>query len=311
MVHSDPARSTAPYRAPARWVGLARAVGRLLGSLNQNWLTRTGLVLTLLFVMVAIFGPIFAGDPLKLSFDRLAAPSLQHPFGTDHVGRDLLARVLAGARISLSVSLASVVGGLTLALPLGMTAGYFATTWVDEIIMRTVDVILALPLFLLGLVVIGMTGHASTQIGPVEVSPAAKIVVLIAIASIPMFTRVARAATLVERSEDYVGALRILGVSRVTIIGSEILVNVLQPVLVQAFFWMAIAVFAEAALSFLGLGIQPPQPTLGNLLYDARGYILYGAWWYSVFPGLMLSFAIVSLNLLGDGLSDLLDPQLR
>ena len=177
--------------------------------------------------------------------------------------------------------------------------------------MSAADVILALPLFILALFVLGITGTGGFTIAGIAFGPAWKVVGLIGISATPFFARVARGAALVERQQDYVDALRVVGVPRRKIIWGEIMVNVLPPVMVQAFLWMAIAIFAEAALSFLGLGIQPPNPTLGNILSGATGSLLVGAWWYSLFPGVLLVLAIVGLNLVGDGLSDLLDPQVR
>lgn len=291
--------------------GALNGLANVVKVLNQSWLTRIGLVLIVIFVCLGVFGPILFGDPRAQSVDVLQPPGPGHWFGTDHLGRDILARTAAGTQVSLVVAFVSVALGLVIALPLGMTAGYFGGTWIDEVLMRAVDVILALPLFMLALVFLGVIGNGPGKIGPVEFGGAWKVVILIAISIVPKFARVARAATLVEKQEDYVDSLHVIGVSRLTIAREEILINVLPPVLVQAMLWMALAIFTEAALSFLGLGVQPPDATLGNMLHDARDYILVGAWWYSVFPGLVLILAIVGLNLLGDGMSDVLDPRFR
>ena len=264
-----------------------------------------------IYVLFAVVGPWVTGDPLEVTIDRNLSPRADHPFGTDHLGRDLLARSAGGARISLLVAVSSVVLGLIMAVPAGMIAGYRGGTLIDEAIMRVVDVILAFPLFVLGMFILGLTGTGSTQVGPIEVPGAWKVVLLIALAATPFFARVARAATLVEVHEDYVDALRAIGVPRTRILFREVLVNVAPPVLVQAFLWIAIAIFAEAALSFLGLGIQLPTPTIGNIIFDATTYLLLGSWWYSFFPGMVLLFATVGFNLVGDGLNDMLDPQLR
>lgn len=296
----------APPTSPA-----VRALRVFLSTINHNWATRAGAVLVVIYLLFAIFGPMFTGDPLELSTSRLGAPGADSLFGTDHLGRDMLARSADGARISLLVAVMSVLLGLILAVPAGMIAGYRGGTMTDEVIMRAVDVILALPLFVLGMFVLGLTGIGPTQVGPIEVPGAWKVVLLIALAATPFFARVARAATLVEVQEDYVDALKVVGVPRRRILFREVIVNVSPPVLVQAFLWIAIAIFAEAALSFLGLGIQPPAPTIGNILFDATAFMLLGAWWYSLFPGMVLLVATVGFNLVGDGLNDLLDPQLR
>jgi ABC-type dipeptide/oligopeptide/nickel transport system permease subunit len=303
----QPAELRAGAEIPSRLTGFATGAAATLRGLTRNRLTLAGLILTGAFVAFAVIVPFVAKDPLLQTTDVLQSPSWAHPFGTDHLARDLLARVAAGARVSLFVALVSVVFGLLVALPLGMTAGYFGGSWVDEFIMRGADVILALPLFVLAMVFLGLTGTSSIHIGPLTLSPVWKVILLIAIAAVPLFARVARSATLVEKHEGYVDNLRVIGVPKRRIILREILVNVLPPVMAQAFLWMAIAIFAEAALSFLGLGVQPPNATLGNLLYNARDYLLLGSWWYSLFPGIVLLVAIVGFNLLGDGLTDSLD----
>ncbi|MDE0287950.1 MAG: ABC transporter permease [bacterium] len=296
---------------PHRQRTMRRSLSLAVRTLNHNWLTRVGAVLGLAYIVFALLGPILTPDPLQQSNDILQSPNAAYLFGTDQLGRDMLARAAAGARVSLLVAIASVIVGLVLAVPAGMLAGFRGATLLDEIIMRSVDVLLALPLFVLGMFVLGVFGTGDTQIGFLTVPAAWKVVVLIAIAATPFFARVARAATLTEVEEDYVDALRVVGVPGRAILSREILVNVLPPVLVQAFLWIAIAIFAEAALSFLGLGIQAPQPTLGNILFDATSYMFAGAWWFSVLPGLVLLMATVAFNLVGDGLNDLLDPRLR
>ena len=302
----NPLSVPAPATSPA-----ARALRSFTSTINHNWATRAGALLVVIYLLFAIFGPVLTGDPLVLSTNRLGSPSGESIFGTDHLGRDMLARSADGARISLLVAVMSVLLGLIIAVPAGMLAGYRGGTMTDEVIMRAVDVILALPLFVLGMFVLGLTGIGPTQIGPIQIPGAWKVVLLIALAATPFFARVARAATLVEVHEDYVDALKVVGVPRRRILFREVIVNVAPPVLVQAFLWIAIAIFAEAALSFLGLGIQPPAPTIGNILFDATAFMLLGAWWYSLFPGMVLLVATVGFNLVGDGLNDLLDPQLR
>jgi ABC-type dipeptide/oligopeptide/nickel transport system permease subunit len=270
-------------------------------------LTLLGVGLVSAYILFAIFGPMFTADPLERTGGPLEGPSAAHWFGTDHLGRDLLARVAAGARVSILVAVFSVGIGLVFALPLGIAAGYFAGRWPDEVIMRVFEAIQTVPLFVFAMVVLGITGVTSFHLGPIEVSAAGKIILLIAIAATPYFARVARAATLAEVQEDYISALRLLGVSRRRIIGNELLVNVLPPVIVQSCLWMAVAVFAEGALGFLGVGVQPPTPTLGGVIADATRYMMAGAWWYCVMPGLVLLVATVGFGLLGDGANDLLD----
>ncbi|MEO3977846.1 ABC transporter permease [Streptomyces sp. CAU 1734] len=270
-------------------------------------MTVIGVLLVACYLLLAILGPMLTADPLQRTGDPLSAPSAAHWFGTDHLGRDLLSRVAAGARVSVLVALLSVGIGLLFALPLGICAGYFAGRWPDELIMRVFEAIQTVPLFVFAMVVLGITGVSSFHLGPIEVSAAGKIVLLIAIAATPYFARIARAATLAEIQEDYISALRLLGVSRRRVIMDELLVNVLPPVIVQSCLWMAVAVFAEGALGFLGVGVQPPTPTLGGVIADATRYMMAGAWWYCVMPGLVLLVATVGFGLLGDGANDLLD----
>jgi len=308
----DGGSATVALHLPStRWASVRHTARTVAASLNRNWLTRIGVLLTAAFILAALIGPLVAENPLALTSSTLQPPTWAHPFGTDNLGRDLLARSLSGARVSLFVAIMSVALGLIIALPVGLTAGFLGGTWVDDLLMGVTDVILALPLFVLALFVLGITGTGGFTVAGIAFGPAWKVVGLIGISAMPFFARVARAAALVERQEDYVNALRVVGVPRRRIVWGEILPNVLPPVIVQAFLWMAIAIFAEAGLSFLGLGIQPPSPTLGNILANASSTLLLGAWWFSVFPGVLLVVAIVGLNLVGDGLNDLLDPQVR
>ncbi|GAA0949637.1 hypothetical protein GCM10009550_27200 [Actinocorallia libanotica] len=278
---------------------------------RMSALTWTGLVLLLLFLLLALAGPLFTGDATARTGETLAGPSAAHPFGTDHLQRDLFARTAEGARVSLLVAVAGVGFGLAVAVPAGLVAGYFGGRWPDDVIMRILEALQALPLFVFALFVIGITGTGDTELGFLTLTSTTKVVLLLGVGFIPYFARVTRSATLVEVQEDYVDALRVVGVPRRRIIGGEILPNVLPPVLVQAFLWIGVAIFAESALSFLGLGIQPPRPSLGNILGDATSYMLLGAWWYSIIPGLVILIATIGFNLLGDGLGDALDADAR
>ena len=261
-----------------------------------------GAAFVLVFVGVAVIGKIRGVDPLLQTGQLNHPPSGTHWFGTDSLGRDLFARAAAGAIVSLQVAVGSVLLGLLVAVPVGMIAGYFGTTWLDEGIMRVVDVVLAMPLFILGMVVLGFLGSGPMHVAGLELPPVTKVIGLIALAGIPMFARVARASVLIERQEDYVDALKVVGVSRRRILFGDVFVNIVPPVLVQATTWMAIAIFSEAGLGFLGLGIRPPQPTLGNILLESQSSLLLGRWWLAVFPGLLIFAVIVGFNLIGDGI---------
>lgn len=271
-------------------------------SLHLSALGWIGLLLVVAFCLLAIVGPMISVDPDARAGGALEAPSGAFWFGTDDLGRDLFARTAAGARLSLFVAVGSVLAGLLVAVPIGLLAGYLGGTWVDDTLMRIMEALQALPVFVLALFVVGMVGTGASEVGPVTLSPGTKVILLLALSFLPFFARVTRAATLVEVQEQYVDALRVVGVSRRRIMLGELLPNVLPPVLVQAFLWVGIAVFAESALSFLGLGVQAPQASLGNLLSDATSLLMIGAWWLSVLPGLAILLVTIGVNLLGDEL---------
>ena len=263
-----------------------------------------GGVMVFVFIAVAVIGKIKGTSPLLQTTSFDAPPSWSHWFGTDSFGRDLFARSAAGALVSLEVAIGSVVLGLVIGVPIGMLAGYFPTTWIDESIMRIVDVVLALPLFILAISVLGFIGTGPMHFAGFQLPVVSSVVVLIGIAAVPVFARVARSCVLVEREEDYVDALRVVGVSRMRILFGDVFLNVIPPVMVQATAWMAVAVFSEAGLSYLGLGIQPPVPTLGNILFTGEGGLLLGQWWGVALPGALIFLVIAGFNLLGDGIAE-------
>lgn len=265
-----------------------------------------GLAFVVAFCLLALVGPFVAVDPDARAGGPLEAPSGAHWFGTDDLGRDVFARTAVGARLSLFVAVGSVVGGLLVAVPIGLLAGYRGGTRLDDLLMRVMEALQALPVFVLALFVVGMTGTGSTELGPLTLTPQVKVVLLLALSFLPFFARVTRAATLVEVQQEYVDALRVVGVPRRQILFGELLPNVVPPVLVQGFLWVGIAVFAESALSFLGLGMQPPQASLGNLLSDATSTLMIGGWWLSVLPGLAILLVTIGINLLGDEVEGLL-----
>jgi peptide/nickel transport system permease protein len=274
-----------------------------------NAQTIAGAVLLLIVVADIVAGKAFGPDPNRQSDVLNHAPGLAHLFGTDSFGRDLFTRVSGGALVSVEVALGSAVVATLFGLPLGMIAGFRPTSWLDEVIMRILDVVLALPLLVLGVCVMGFLGPGPFTVGPITFPPIVKVIVLLGGAGVPIIARVARSAVLVEREEDYVNALRVVGVPRRTILFNDILRNVAPAVMVQATAWMATAIVAEAALGFLGLGIQPPTATLGNILQQSSGSLLLGQWWLAVFPAVAVVVAIAGFNLLGDGLAKaLFDP---
>jgi peptide/nickel transport system permease protein len=274
-----------------------------------NAQTVTGAVLLLIVIADIVAGMVFGPAPNNQTDALNQAPALAHLFGTDSFGRDLFSRISSGALVSVEVALGSAIVATLVGLPLGMIAGFRPTSWLDEIIMRILDVVLALPLLVLGVCVMGFLGPGPFSVGSITFPPVVKVILLLGGAGAPIIARVARSAVLVEREEDYVNALRVVGVPRRTILFNDILRNVAPTVTVQATAWMATAIVAEAALGFLGLGIQPPAATLGNILQQSSGALLLGQWWLVVFPGVMVVVVIAGFNLLGDGLAKgLFDP---
>ncbi|UFN49818.1 ABC transporter permease [Roseomonas sp. OT10] len=257
-----------------------------------------GLVLVVAVLLLALLAPWIAGHaPEEPDFlATLAPPSAAHWLGTDDLGRDVLARILAGARVSLLVGVASVGAALLLGVPIGLVAGY-AGGWVDAVLMRCMDVLLAFPGILLAL---GITAALGASL--------VNTVIAIAAVNLPVLARVARGQAMAVRSLDYVAAERALGFGEVTILWRCVLPNTLSPILVQGSLLLASSIITESYLSFLGLGVQPPTPTWGNMLRDAVGF-LDQAVWLAWFPGLAIFLTVLGFNLLGDGLRDRLDPR--
>jgi peptide/nickel transport system permease protein len=226
------------------------------------------------------------------------APSAAHWFGTDEVGRDLLSRVIWGARASLSAGLVAVLIAVAVGLPLGMVAGY-AGGWVDAVIGRLTDAMLAIPFLILAIALAAFLGPSLGN-----------AMIAIGVTATPIFVRLARGQVLQARAEDWVEAARAVGNPRARILVRHILPNILPPVLVQATLTIASAIIAEASLSFLGLGQQPPAPSWGSMLNTAKNYV-DNAPWMAIWPGLSIFLLVLAFNLVGDGLRDALDPRQR
>ena len=254
-----------------------------------------------LLIFVAIFADLLApfGEAEQIRGARLLAPSGAYWFGTDDLSRDIFSRILFGLRISLYVSVAGVVGGGLVGTAVGFISGY-AGGWLEAVLMRIVDTLLAFPFLLLGIAVLAILGTGTSQVA-----------LALGIANIPVFARIARAQLLTEKERDYVLAARCLGASPPRIIVRHIATNALPPLLVQAALAMAFAVIAEATLSFLGLGASPPTPTLGIILSDGRRWLFAGNWWFVLFPTLGLSLILLSLNFLADSVVEAIDPHRR
>lgn len=266
--------------------------------LTANPLNFAAVVLLVALLMVAVFGNAMAPyGPIKPSYDQLlAAPSGAHPFGTDEIGRDVLSRVLAGAGVSLVVAAVVLVVGVVVGTILGALAG-LAGGVTDEVIMRTTDVFLAFPSFILAAAV-------SASLGP----GLSTLMVSLAVVWWPWYARLARGQVLQLRAMDFVEAARALGVRTPRLLWRHILPNAIAPILVQVSLDVGYAILAASGLSFLGLGVQAPTAEWGTMIADAQNH-LQDAWWMAAFPGIALAVAVLTFNLLGDGLRDFLDPE--
>lgn len=256
-----------------------------------------GAALVTLFVLMAVLGPVlspYSPTAQKMSL-RLKPPSAAHVLGTDDFGRDVLSRILYGAMPSLQVSVLSVAGSLVIGVIIGLVAGYRGG-WTDTLLMSLMDVLLAFPAVLLAIAILAVMGTALSN-----------VILAIAIVNLPTFARLARSSTLATRELLYVEAARALGVPPVAIMWRHILPNIAAPLIVQTSLTIAAAILIEAALSYLGLGIQPPAPSWGNIPSSTYGFIQTNPW-PSVFAGAAIALAVLGFNLLGDGLRDALDP---
>jgi peptide/nickel transport system permease protein len=282
-----PVRDLSP--AQRAWRRLVRRRGAMVG-----------LAVVLFFIALAILAPYIAPyDPLKTNFLAVRKPpSGTYWFGTDEIGRDVLSRAIWGARASLLAGVVSVSIALALGVPLGMLAGYIGR-WTDGLISRVADAMLACPPLILAIALAYTLGPSLTS-----------AMIAIGITATPVFARLARAQVLAVKTEDYVEAARAIGNPHIRIALRHILPNIIPPLLVQATLAIAAAIIAEASLSFLGLGQQPPAPSWGSMLNVAKNYI-GNAPWMAVWPGLSIFVVVLSFNLLGDGLRDALDPRHR
>lgn len=273
---------------------------RVLRRLARNRGAVLGAAVLLLLISIALIASwLTPYDPFEMApRDRLLEPNAQHWFGTDNFGRDIFARVIYGTRISLPMGLISVSLALLIGLVGGLCAGYYGG-WVDAIVMRAVDVMLAFPGLLLALAIVATLGPNLTN-----------AMIAVGISASPTYIRVVRAAVLSERELDYVDAARSIGAPSWIIIFRHILPNTLTPVIVLSTLGVASAIITGAALSFLGLGVKPPTPEWGAMLSEARNYLRLSPW-IMTFPGLAIVIAALSINLFGDGLRDALDPRMQ
>ena len=271
---------------------------RALRRLRRRKGAIAGLIVILIFVALAVFAPLIAPfDPAAQSWSAVRkAPSALYWFGTDDVGRDVLSRVIFGTRASLLAGVISVGIALSIGVPLGLTAGYLGG-WVDAILSRITDAMLAVPFLILAIALAAFLGPSLGN-----------AMIAIGVTTTPIFIRLTRGQVMAVKVEDYVEAARAIGNPRWRIALFHILPNILPALLVQATLSIAAAIIAEAALSFLGLGQQPPAPSWGSMLNSAQRFLTTGPW-MAVWPGLAIFLTVLSFNLLGDGLRDALDPK--
>ena len=254
-----------------------------------------GLIILIVITFAALLAPLVTPyEPNAQQYEFLSAPSLQHPLGTDDLGRDLLARIIYGARISLFVGVSTVVVSLLIGVTLGLLSGYYGG-WIDNVIMRYIDLQWAFPNFIIAVYLVAVFGTGLSN-----------VVVAIILAFLDDFARITRAMVLSLREQEFVLAARSLGATDRRIMLRHVLPNTIAPVIVLATTSVSYAILAEAGLSFLGLGVKPTTPTWGLILSDARSFFSR-AWWLAVFPGLAIMLTVLSINFLGDALRDMLD----
>jgi len=289
---------------------LARRVPRALTSpaapgrrsvavrLLSNQRVVAGSVVLLITIAVALLADVLAPFPpnAQILADRLAGPSLAHPLGEDHLGRDVLSRVIHGARVSLGVGFSSVVITIVIGTVVGVAAGFFGS-WTDSLLMRFVDVFISIPVFMLLLTVVAIYG-----------SNVFLLVAFIGISAFPGAARIVRAEVLSLMPRDFILAARVVGASPLRIMARHLLPNLLPVIIVSATLRVGAAILTEAGLSYFGLGVPPPAPTWGGMVADGRTF-LDVAWWVSTFPGLALLAVVIATNLVGDGLRDVFDPR--
>lgn len=259
-----------------------------------------GLVLLLAIILLAVFAPLVAPyDPIQQSVvNRLMPPSAEFLLGTDTYGRDVLSRIIYGARISLLVGFVSILAAMTLGTIVGIVSGYIGGRF-DQFVMAVADVLLSFPSLLLGMLVAAVLG-ASVE----------NLIIAIAITEFAPFVRLARAPTLALKEREFIEAGRVLGFGHTRLMSVHILPNMLADILVMGSLWMATAIRTEASLSFIGLGVRPPTPTWGGMIREGFENILDG-WWLAVFPSVAVLLTVLALNLLGDALRDAIDPKFR
>jgi peptide/nickel transport system permease protein len=269
--------------------------------LAANPVTGIAFALFLLLLLLALFGPTLAPyDPLTSdTASALQAPSSRHWFGTDQLGRDILSRIVVATRLDLGIAGASVVLAFAIGALAGTAAGFFGG-WTDRIVGRSVDTIMAFPLFVLAMGIVAALGNTIVN-----------IVYATAIINLPIYARVARSEANIRREAGYIEAARLSGNGEARILLAYVVPNILPIMMVQISLTLGYAILNAAGLSFIGLGVRPPTPEWGIMVAEGASFIISGEWWCAFFPGVVLMLAVFCFNLLGDGLRDIVDPRMR
>ncbi|KVK51278.1 diguanylate cyclase [Agrobacterium deltaense] len=279
-------------------VAVTRQESRAWKKMKRNKSALVGMVIVLFFAVLAIAAPILPiADPVATSWSAIRkAPSAAHWLGTDDLGRDILSRMIYGARASLMAGVVSVMIAVVIGVPFGLISGYFGG-WVDMVISRITEALLAMPFLIMAIALAAFLGPSLTN-----------AMIAIGLSAMPIFVRLTRGQVLAVKTEDYVEGARSIGLNHIDIMTRYILPNVFAPIIVQATLTVATAIIAEASLSFLGLGQQAPAPSWGSMLNTAKNF-LSQAPWMTMWPGIAIFLVVIGFNLLGDGLRDALDPR--
>jgi peptide/nickel transport system permease protein len=270
-----------------------------LRRLRRSHTAMLGLTIVVLLLLMAALADVLAPySPTQTTADTMATPTWKHPMGTDLLGRDILSRIIHGSRVSVYVGVVATILGTFLGVPLGLVAGFYGG-WLDNLIMRLMDVLLAFPIFLLAIVIMVILAPSTTN-----------VVLALAIVRIPILARIVRGSVLSVKENEYIEAVKALALSQGRVLGRHVLPNCLAPIIVTSTLNIGTAIIIEATLSFLGLGTQPPTPTWGWDLKQNLTLIEINPW-ITIFPGLAILVTVLAFNMLGDGLRDALDPRLK
>jgi ABC-type dipeptide/oligopeptide/nickel transport system permease subunit len=297
-ISSSESVAAAPFGEDVRQVqSFGRGAWRLA---RRQPLAAVFVVLLLAVIVLGLAAPVIAPhEPSALVDARLLSPSAKYPLGTDELGRDVLSRVIFGARISMIVGFTAVILTVSVGGALGLISGFFFG-WVDTVIQRLMDALMAFPALILAIALVAVLGRSTLN-----------VVLAISIVMVPVTQRVVRSAVLVEMTQPYVEAARVVGASQVRIMTRHLLPNVFVPIVIIGSSSLGAAILTEAALSFLGLGVQPPTPSWGNMINASSRLFLFRAPWIAVFPGLAITLVVMAFNFIGDAVRDEMDPRLR